>query len=107
MSSSSIRRVTIGDYNNIKEDKSLLHILNTSLSIELCVLSVLSETNKGDLLGYISIADRFGKSFTDPAPYDSLLADVQECVVDAVVSVSFKCFSFYFYNLYTISTTLL
>jgi hypothetical protein len=93
MPPSTIRRVTIGDYNNIKEDKSLLHIVNTNkLSIELCVLSVLSETEKGELLGYISIADRFGKSFTDPTPYDSLLADVQECVVDAVVSVSFKSF---------------
>jgi len=97
---SSIRHVTIGDYNNIKEDKSLLQIVNTTLSIELCVLSVLSETEKGELLGYISIADRFGRSFIDPAPYDSLLADVQDCVVDAVVSVSFKSFRLYCQSLY-------
>ena len=83
-----IRRVNSRDYNQLEEDKSLIHVVNSPLSIELCVLSVLAESETGSLLGSASIADRFGKSLIDPAPYDSLLSNVQECVVDAVVSVS-------------------
>jgi hypothetical protein len=83
-----IRRVTTRDYNQLEDNKSFVNVINSPLSIELCVLSVLAESETGSLLGYASIADRFGKSLSDPAPYDSLIANVQECVVDAIVSVS-------------------
>ena len=52
------------------------------------LLSIVLVGGDGEVVGFASVADRVGDGADGAAAFDELVAAVQGCVVDAVVSVS-------------------